>query len=205
MKQTKLSSIISFMLFASVCLLLTRRPIFAVCTSCQTRNQKKATSSSPSAFSSYQAVARVADFSSFNLRKLESLREKLETQKSKLEEKKEEKQEKFEEKLANKSKIKIESLFNNMHTRYENAIRKLDNIALRIESRIIKIEEADPSVSTEEIRDRLSDIRENTNELDNALQLAKTSMDEILSSEDPASNFELVADLLGELNEIERQ
>ncbi|HUW21782.1 MAG TPA: hypothetical protein VMW41_03855 [Candidatus Bathyarchaeia archaeon] len=177
--------------------------------SCQAKDKQEATLSTISkktfqdeiTFTATPSVFQSKDTAvstSVNLDSMNEFRHRLETRVTSLE-KKIQSREAFQKKIAEKTRIKIEKLFNKMIDRFEHATLKIRNILLKIESRLVKIEDNNPNANTGEIRERINLAREKIIELENAIQKTKASLDIILKSEKPEEDFALVVDLLKEV------
>lgn len=98
--------------------------------------------------------------------------------------------------LAEKRKERIRAFFERLVTRIQAAINRLEKLIGRIESRLSKIEEVDEDIDTAPIRETLDEAKGKLAEASAALSEAKTSLEDILSSDNPKEMFTDVRDLI---------
>lgn len=110
--------------------------------------------------------------------------------------------------LTERKRERIREFYGRMTERFEAAINRLERLINRIESRLSKIEENDEDVDTATIREEVDAAKELLAEASAALSAAETSVEDILSSDDPKAMFTEVKGLLvgikDQLKEVHR-
>lgn len=96
--------------------------------------------------------------------------------------------------LSEARKTRSKEFFNRLYTRFTAAIKRLDILITRIDSRLASIKEENPEVDTTEIEDQIAEAKSLLLDAQMDLEAASENFDEVLESDDPKATFQLIKD-----------
>lgn len=98
--------------------------------------------------------------------------------------------------LAERKRERIRLYFGRLTTRLQAAISRLERLISRIESRLSKIEEDNEDIDTAVVRKDLDTAKDKLASTSAALSQAKTSLEDILTANEPKEAFAEIRDLI---------
>lgn len=133
------------------------------------------------------------------LERLQHFREMLQARKAAIQERIETHRATVAARIAARRITLIERFFDRMVRRIEAAIARLNGLIARIESRIDRIGTEDEDIDTSAVEVEVETAKDKLASASAAFNEAKTSLDDILDSEDPKEEFASLRDLIKEI------
>jgi hypothetical protein len=131
----------------------------------------------------------------------ERLREEIEAHKEEVAAKKEQVRERTEAKIASHEavfsdarKTRTREFYGRLYTRFTAAIKRLDILTTRIDSRLASIKEENPEIDTSEVEEKIVEAKSLLLDAQMDLDAANENFDEVLESDDPKATFQLIKD-----------
>jgi hypothetical protein len=130
-----------------------------------------------------------------------SIQQRIEEKKQLIQQKREEIRQRIAIKKATRSaqissarRIRIRAFWDRLDARFQATITRLEKLITRIESRISIINAYDSNINTDYVEAQLSIAKEMLSEARIELEAASEHVDDILSSQDPKTSFEIIKD-----------
>lgn len=202
MKQPllKKKSIIIF-LFLALVVAFKANQIQAFCSSCaQAVNNNAPTTTSQAAKNKIETVDSTISGRLESVKTtLTQKRAELQARKELILEKQATRQAENRERISERVREQVKALFGRTELRFLAAITRQEKIISRIESRLLKIETENPDLDLSPIQEELLINKIKLNEAKQALSEVSISLEAILDSEDPKSEFIHLKNLLEEI------
>ena len=122
----------------------------------------------------------------------ERLREDIEAHKEEMATKKEQVRERTEAKIASHEavlsearKTRTREFYGRLYTRFMAAIKRLEILTARIDSRLASIKEENPDVDTSEVEEKIAEAKSLLLDAQMDLDAVNANFDEVLESDDP--------------------
>ena len=133
----------------------------------------------------------------------EALKAQIEAHKEEMAAKKEQFQDRAEARIASREaalsearKTRAREYYGRLYTRFTAAIKRLDILITRIDSRIAEFKEENPKVDTTEVEEKIADAKSLLLDAQMDLEAASENFDEVLESDDPKATFQIIKDTI---------